>query len=265
MSATARPSRTDAEWLRGLEASGDEQADAVSELRQYLLRASLFALRRCRASLAHLAAPDLDALAEDCAQEAVMAVLAQLKTFRGDSRFTTWAYRFAINTALVAARREGGRRVPLDALLDAAGGGPRLDEPPPDQEALRAEIRTLIREAIDRDLSERQRQALTAVLFEGVPLETAAPWDSGFLVDRGATFETTLSVPGVYDYFCLPHEVAGMVGRIVVRQAIGPGALAFDYFTGRSGAADWLPVPDAARRAFPPIQRILRDRIVRAG
>ena len=88
MSATARPSRTDAEWLRGLEASGDEQADAVSELRQYLLRASLFALRRCRASLAHLAAPDLDALAEDCAQEAVMAVLAQLKTFR-DSRFTT--------------------------------------------------------------------------------------------------------------------------------------------------------------------------------
>jgi plastocyanin len=93
--------------------------------------------------------------------------------------------------------------------------------------------------------------------------EGAAPWDSGYLVNPGDRFETTLVVPGVYDYFCLPHEAAGMVGRIVVGRAGGPGALPFDYFEGEAGTGDWLPVPEAAQRTFPAILRILRERIVR--
>lgn len=93
--------------------------------------------------------------------------------------------------------------------------------------------------------------------------EAAAPWDSGFLVEPGATFEITLQVEGVYDYFCLPHEAAGMVGRIVVGQAGGPGALPFDYFAGRPGAQAWLPVPDAARAAFPSVAAILAHGVVR--
>jgi hypothetical protein len=84
-------------------------------------------------------------------------------------------------------------------------------------------------------------------------------------VGRGAAFDVTLTVPGVYDYFCLPHEAAGMVGRIVVESAVGPGSLAFDYFHGRPGTSEWLPVPDAARRVFPSTARILRDRVVRVG
>ena len=55
--------------------------------------------------------------------------------------------------------------------------------------------------------------------------ETATPWDSGFLVNPRDTFEVTLTVEGVYDYFCLPHEAAGMVGRIVVGRPGGPGTL----------------------------------------
>lgn len=93
--------------------------------------------------------------------------------------------------------------------------------------------------------------------------EAAAPWDSGFLVKPRDTFEVTLTVEGVYDYFCLPHEAAGMVGRIVVGQPSGPGALPFDYFTGRAASQAWLPVPEAARAAFPAVAVIVADGAVR--
>ena len=93
--------------------------------------------------------------------------------------------------------------------------------------------------------------------------EGAAPWDSGFLVNPGDRFEVTLTVEGVYDYFCLPHEVGGMVGRIVVGRPSGPGARPVDYFTGQPGTQDWLPVPDAARRSFPAVEAIVRHRVIR--
>jgi plastocyanin len=90
--------------------------------------------------------------------------------------------------------------------------------------------------------------------------ENARPWDSGFLVERGAHFEVALTVPGVYDYYCLPHEEAGMVGRIVVGEPSGPGALPFDYFERRPEAAGWKTVPAAARMTFPSIEAIMRRR-----
>ncbi len=93
--------------------------------------------------------------------------------------------------------------------------------------------------------------------------EGAEPWDSGFLVTPGQHFDVTLTVEGVYDYFCTPHEAAGMVGRLVVGRPGGPGALPFDYFRGRPGTAGWKPVPEAARRVLPPVERIVREKIVR--
>lgn len=87
--------------------------------------------------------------------------------------------------------------------------------------------------------------------------ESAPPWDSGYLVEPGESFEVTLAVPGVYDYFCAPHELAGMVGRIVVGEAGGPGSLPFDYFDGQADKVHWQPVPEAARQAFPSIEDIL--------
>ena len=95
--------------------------------------------------------------------------------------------------------------------------------------------------------------------------EGAAPWDSGFLVNPGDHFDVTLTVPGVYDFFCMPHEAAGMVGRIVVGRSGGPGALPFDYYKGRAGTADWLPVPEAAQQNFPAVERIVRERMVGGG
>ena len=90
----------------------------------------------------------------------------------------------------------------------------------------------------------------------------ASPWDSGFLVKPGATFDVTLTVPGVYDYYCVPHEAAGMVGRIVVGNATGAGARPFDYWVGKPGTDGWRRVPDAARAVFPSVERILAERVV---
>ena len=92
--------------------------------------------------------------------------------------------------------------------------------------------------------------------------EGAEPWDSGYLVNPGNHFEVTLTVPGVYDYYCMPHEAAGMVGRIIVGKPLGPGAEPFDYWAGRPGTESWHRVPDAARKAFPSITRILAEHSV---
>lgn len=94
--------------------------------------------------------------------------------------------------------------------------------------------------------------------------EKAAPWDSGFIQPEGK-FEHTFTEEGVYDYFCLPHERAGMVGRIIVRKPLGPGTLPFDYYEGKPGAEGWLPVPPAARKTFPSVERIMKEKIVRIG
>jgi plastocyanin len=92
--------------------------------------------------------------------------------------------------------------------------------------------------------------------------ESAVPWDSGFLVHPGDHYDVTLTVPGVYDYYCMPHEAVGMVGRIVVGQPLGPGAERFDYWMGRPGTDSWHHVPDAARQTFPSIAQILGERRV---
>ncbi|HET7621572.1 MAG TPA: plastocyanin/azurin family copper-binding protein [Gemmatimonadaceae bacterium] len=87
----------------------------------------------------------------------------------------------------------------------------------------------------------------------------AVPWDSGFLVNPGDHFDVTLTVPGVYDYYCMPHEAAGMVGRIIVGKPLGPGSEPFDYWAGRPGTEEWHHVPDAARKTFPSVARILAE------
>jgi RNA polymerase sigma-70 factor (ECF subfamily) len=173
--------RTNAEWLAALRAEGPQQTAALIELRAYLLRASRYALSR---SLSVSVAPAVvKHVAEDAAQEALSALLQRLGDFRGDSRFTTWAYKFAVNTALVAARRERWRHRSLDRVLDAPDLGQRLGAVPvsadPERRVLQTEVLTALREAIDTSLTPRQRQALTAVVVDEVPLdELARHWGS---------------------------------------------------------------------------------------
>jgi RNA polymerase sigma-70 factor (ECF subfamily) len=170
--------------LSALRSSGADQAAAITELRVFVLRAALYALRRHRGNLGDMAPGEVNQLAEDCAQEALLAILQHLDQFRGESRFTTWAYSFAVNNALVAARRERWKRVPLDPLLDDPDlrAWPTWTEPAgadPHRLALQSETLAAIRDAIEHVLTDRQRQVLNAIVFEGVPLdEVARHWSS---------------------------------------------------------------------------------------
>ncbi len=181
--------RTNDEWLRELQARGPEQSAAIDDLRAFLLRAAYYALYRNRSQLARLDRSTLEQLAEDTAQEAVLAVLKHLAEFRSESKFTTWAYKFAINLALVAARREHWRNVSLDDLIDRPLP-PTLDYArsgaDPDRAARQSEAWTVIRGVIENTLTERQRQALEAIVFDDIPLdEVAERWNS----NRNATYK----------------------------------------------------------------------------
>ncbi len=94
-----------------------------------------------------------------------------------------------------------------------------------------------------------------------IPSE-AEPFDSGMMLQPGvSTFEVTLTVPGVYDYLCLPHEAAGMVGRIIVGTSGGPGSQPFNYDPSKG----WRVVPSEAQKALPSVERIMSERIVHAS
>lgn len=84
-----------------------------------------------------------------------------------------------------------------------------------------------------------------------------------FVVRLLRRYAVTLTVEGVYDYFCIPHERAGIVGRIIVGKATGPGAEPFDYLKGMPQAAGWLAVPEVAQKALPSIATILSQKVVR--
>lgn len=174
--------RTNQEWLAALRGRDPDPA-ALTDLRAYVMRAALFTLQRARHHVGHLGPGALSALAEDCAQEAVAAILQSLDTFRGDSKFTTWVYTFAVNTALLAARRERWGSVSLDAILDGTETTSAIDDrdvpADPERRALQAEAMGVVRECLETQLSARQQQLLRAVVFEGIPLdEIVRRWGS---------------------------------------------------------------------------------------
>lgn len=169
--------RTNEIWLKELRSSGPTQEAAIGDLRNLLLRAVLFFFSRNQNDFERLAREETLQLAEDCAQEALIAVMNHLSDFRGDSKFTTWAYKFAINTALTTARRERWKTVSLDSLTDDSDSLPEWlvkDKSPglaPDRSALQGEVGEIIREVIERDLTDKQRQVLILMVFNEVPMD----------------------------------------------------------------------------------------------
>jgi RNA polymerase sigma-70 factor (ECF subfamily) len=145
----------------------------VSRLHSLLLRAARFEVARRRASLPHLRGEALDDLAAQSADDAVVAVLGKLDDYRGESRFTTWAYKFALLEAAVRLRRLAwqGREVPLEpdswALLAATGSSPHL-------EVEMRELMDALRVGIKEDLTERQREVLLSTTVAGVPIDVLA-------------------------------------------------------------------------------------------
>jgi RNA polymerase sigma-70 factor (ECF subfamily) len=171
--------RTNGEWLTALKSGGEAQAAALSDLRRYLRRVALYAFHSRRSTLQHLATTDVEQLAEDCAQDALSAIFEHLDQFRGESRFTTWAYKFAVNAALMAARRERWGRMSFDQLLDSPDLVDRIGtvsdaSADPHRRAVQREMVATLQAGIAAHLTKRQRQALTAVVFDQVPLDELA-------------------------------------------------------------------------------------------
>jgi len=170
--------RANEQWLADLR-DKDARAEALAELREYLLRAVFLYLDRHREDLSHLDRQEIEQLAEDFAQEALLRILDNLDTFRGESKFTTWAYRFVINVAAGELRLHRWRTLSLDTLAreqEVPLFTFMSDQQAPDPEtvAARRRIMDLLYDLIDHDLTERQRFALINVHFQGVPVPVVA-------------------------------------------------------------------------------------------
>jgi RNA polymerase sigma-70 factor, ECF subfamily len=170
--------RSNEEWLHDLRESGSAQENAITDLQGILLRAVLFFFNRNTSYFHGVARDDILQLAEDCAQDALIAVLNHLPDFRGDSKFTTWAYKFGINTALIASRRARWKDVSLDHLVSAADGifptwiiEAELTMAAPDQSALQSEVRHVIQDIFEHDLTDKQRRVLSLMVLHEVPMD----------------------------------------------------------------------------------------------
>jgi len=158
-------------WLERL-GDGASRDAAIAELHALLLKAARFEVDRRRAALPHLRGGDYEDLAQQSADDALVAVLAKLDRFRGESRFTTWAYKFALLEAAVKVRRRAwqGREIPLEeeawsTLSSATAWAGRGAED--------AELFAVLREEIE-NLSPRRREVLVAVALNDVPIDVLA-------------------------------------------------------------------------------------------
>jgi RNA polymerase sigma-70 factor (ECF subfamily) len=173
-------------WIARLGAEGPERDTAVGELHALLLGAARFEINRRRAAVPHLRGSDHDDLAHQSADDALVAILSKLGDFRGDSRFTTWAYKFALLEAAVKVRRRAwqGREVPLEPerweLIPGGGSTP-------EQGAETAELLAALRQAIRDDLTPHQRRVLVAVALDDVPIDVLA---ERLGTTRGALYKT---------------------------------------------------------------------------
>jgi RNA polymerase sigma-70 factor (ECF subfamily) len=174
------------EWVQSLRATDATGGDAIARLHALLLRAARFEVARRRPTLPHLRGDELEDIATEAADDALMSVLRRLDDFHGASRFTTWAYKFALLEAAVKLRKRSwqGREVPLEpegwGLFSSAG----LE---PDAEAEQSELLETLQSAIAEVLTPHQRRVLVALALNGVPIDVLA---ERLNTNRGALYKT---------------------------------------------------------------------------
>ena len=172
-------------WLQSLGGSGPAREEAAARLHALLVRAARFELLRRRAGR-NGSGETVEDLAVQSADSALAAILAKLDDYRFESRFTTWAYKFAILEAAVLARRRSWqtRELPTDPK-----DWDQLSPVTPDlaeDHAVRERLR-LVTAAIQSELSPHQREVLTALVFRGVPIDVLA---ERLNTTRGALYKT---------------------------------------------------------------------------
>ena len=146
----------------------------VAKLHELLHRAALHELHRRRGQLTSLSGPEFDDVAQQCADDATVNVLAKLSEFRGLSRFTTWAYKFAIFEVSGKVARHAWQHHPRsleDLTWDQL---PDILAPHPGEHAERREQFAALRQAITRDLTPRQREVFVAIALNNVSIDVLA-------------------------------------------------------------------------------------------
>jgi RNA polymerase sigma-70 factor (ECF subfamily) len=163
--------RSNAQWVADLQ--GADAETAIADLRAIVLRG-------LRAALASRIRRDLEFVIEDFVQDALLKILRSLHTFRGESRFTTWAQKIAIHVAFTELRRRRWNDVSLQEMIEGQDGSEYTPailtdlQATPEEQATRSHLLAFVQRMIDEELTERQRAALTAVVLNGVPMQEVA-------------------------------------------------------------------------------------------
>jgi RNA polymerase sigma-70 factor (ECF subfamily) len=189
------------EWVMRLSSGGAERDAALGELHVLLVGAARYALARRGSGLAREGLADLEVEAAD---DALVAILAHLDDFRGESRFTTWAWKFAFYEACVAVRKRRwlGREVPVeDEGWDAIAS-----EAAPDGRVEQLELLGALRAAVEEELTSHQRRVFVALALNEVPVDVLA---ERLGTTRGALYKTL-------------HEARGRLRAALAAQGLGP-------------------------------------------
>ena len=171
--------------MRVLDPGADDHDSGLARLHETLLRIARGELHRRRTSM--VAGRELDDLAHQSAADAMLAILAKLGTFRGESRFTTWAYRFVILEVSSKLGRHFWRRAgdilddeQWERLPDRLGVDPH-------EQAEAQLVADVVRAAVDETLTEHQRSVFVEVVLNGVPLDALCARDGA---TRSALYKT---------------------------------------------------------------------------
>jgi RNA polymerase sigma-70 factor, ECF subfamily len=166
--------RTSRRWVEQLHPDHPRHDQAAARLHDVLQRAAFHELSRRRDQLEALSGPELDDVAQQCANDAMMKIMARLDAFEGLSRFTTWAYKFVIFEVSSKVARHAWHHHPpsaedltWDQLPDT------LAVRPGDQAERREQLATLTN-AIGEDLTPRQREVFVAIALNDVPIDVLA-------------------------------------------------------------------------------------------
>lgn len=186
MVGSRRPDAESEEWLRVLDPAAPDHEVGLSRLHAKLLLIARGETRR-RAAGGPVGGPELDDLAHQAAGDAMLAILAKLATFRGESRFTTWAYAFVIFEVSSKLGRHYWRHAPAplgeehwELLPDRLGVDPQAW-------AESLELSLVVREAVEDALTDHQRSVFVAIVLDGVPLDALC---ARLGTTRGAVYKT---------------------------------------------------------------------------
>jgi RNA polymerase sigma-70 factor (ECF subfamily) len=161
-------------WVEQLRPDHARHDEAVAKLHDVLQRAALHELHRRRGQLTSLTGPEFDDVAQQCADDAMVNILARLGDFRGLSRFTTWAYKFVIFEASSKVARHAWRHHPPTTEDFAWEQLPDTLAPNPGAQAERHEQLAALTKAIREELTPRQREVFVAVALNDVPIDVLA-------------------------------------------------------------------------------------------